>query len=119
MSVRPFPDSRPWRMMALQFAVRLPCVTITPFGSAVLPEVNWRNATSSSRRSAAGGRTSAGSSARSSVRITFSMLGMRPTADQSTLPTRSVVTSTRGVATLRMPTSESMKASSLPSETGG
>jgi len=46
-------------------------------------------------QSAAGGSSPPGSPARSSVRTTFSMLGMRPTADQSTFPTRSVVTSTR------------------------
>ena len=105
-------------MIARQFAARLPCVTITPFGNAVLPEVNWRKAISSSRTSAAGG-SEPPSFASSSVVITFSMLAIRPTADQSTLPTRSVVTSTRGPAMFRIPTNASMNASSFPSETGG
>ena len=108
----------PSRTMAAQFAARLPCVTITPLGSAVLPDVNWRKATSSSRTSAAAGSAPA-SFANSAVVSTFSMLGIRPTADHSTLATRSVVTRTRGVATLRMLTRASMNASSLPSETGG
>ena len=38
---------RPWTMKASEFAARLPCVTMTPFGRDVLPEVNWRNARSS------------------------------------------------------------------------
>ena len=109
----------PSMTIAAVFAARFPCVTITPLGSAVLPEVNWRNATSSSRTTAAAGSGPAGSRASSSLEITFSRVGIRPTAGQSTLPTRSVVTSTRGFATLRMLTSASMNASSFPSETGG
>ena len=104
--------------MALAFAFRFPCVTITPLGVEVLPEVNCRNARSSSE--GGGGGSISGTSARSSgVRMTRSSEPTLPTADQSTLPTRSVVTSVFGCATVRMPTSASMNASSFPSEIGG
>ena len=104
--------------MALEFAFRFPCVTITPLGAEVLPEVNCRNARSSS--AGCDGGSMSGTSARSSeVKMTRSRVVTLPTADQSTLPTRSLVTSALGCATLRMPTSASMKASSFPSETGG
>ncbi len=93
-------------------------MTITPFGAEVLPEVNCRKAMSWS--AGWGGGSMSGTSARSSeVRMTRSSVLTLPTADQSTLPTRSLVTSALGWATLRMPTSASMNASSFPSETGG
>ena len=94
-------------------------MTTTPLGNAVEPEVNCRKAISSSLKSAASGSAAAGSACSSSEVMTFSIEGICPTADQRTFPTRALVTSARGRATLRMVTSASMKASSLPSESGG
>ena len=80
-----------WRM-AFEFAIRFPCVTITPLGAEVLPEVNCKKAISWS--AGWGGGSMSGTSARSSgVRMTRSSVPTLPTADQSTLPTRSLVTS--------------------------
>ncbi len=72
------PPRRPSRMIALQLAARLPCVTITPLGNAVLPEVNCRKATSSSRTSAASGNGAPGSAVSSSAAITFSAPAASP-----------------------------------------
>src|SRR5947207_2595156 len=81
--------------MALQFAFRFPCVTITPLGAAVEPEVNCRKARSGSSIGARSSLAPAGAgSARAFTSTIFSIHGIRPTAPQSTFATRASVAST-------------------------
>jgi hypothetical protein len=66
----PLSACSPSRMMAQAFARRLPCVTSTPLGVAVLPEVNCRNAMSSAPGSTGSRAARAGASARRSSAVT-------------------------------------------------
>ena len=61
------PTSRPSCIIAQELAMRFWCVTTTPLGSEVLPEVNCRKATSSSLTCDTSGRGPGAGPAMSSV----------------------------------------------------
>ncbi len=90
---------------------------ITPLGSEVLPEVNWRKATSSGLST--GRRGAAVAAASSATVATRSRVGICALISRASGSTSGMAISTRAWAVLRMPAWRRRWSSSWLGRTGG